>query len=315
MTTAIRPPALLPGDTIGIAAPAGAFDREAFLAGAARIRAAGYRPLFRPDIFERSGPLAGPDERRAGELMALFSDGSVRAIFCARGGWGSARILPLLDPAVVRADPKIFMGYSDITALHAFLRRAAGLVTFHGPLVTEIGRMDGGDLASLFRSLGRSDPWGALPAPALEALRGGRGEGVLSGGSLSVLCATLGTPYAADTREAILLLEDRNERPHAVDRLFTQLRLAGALERARGLVLGRFVPPAGYPADAYGAEVRRIALDAVGGLCFPVLSRFPAGHAGPNRCVPLGVRAAIDGEAGTVTVLEPCLSGRGGTAA
>jgi len=310
MTSAIKPPGLRPGDTIGVAAPAGAFEEEAFHRGIRRIQDAGYRTFFRPDIFSRSAYLAGTDERRADELNRLFADRTVNAIFCARGGYGSQRILPLLDAATIRRNPKIFMGYSDITALHNYFQKMCDLVTFHGPLVTELGAMAEDTSRFVFRALATREPWGELPSPGIEVLRPGKSEGVLAGGSLSVFTGTLGTPYDSPTAGAILFFEDRGEKPYAVDRLFSHLKLAGKFNEARGLILGHFIPPQGWGGgeETYRAEVKRIVLDAAEAFRFPVLAHFPAGHFTRSICFPLGVRAAVNGERGTVTITEPCVT-------
>lgn len=313
MASLITPPPLTPGDTIGIAAPGAAFSKEAFQRGVARIEGLGYRTHFRDDIFQTEGYLAGSDSRRAEELKALFRDEGISAIFCARGGYGSQRILPMLDREGVGRNPKIFMGYSDITALHAYLQGVCGLVTFHGPLVTEMGGMDGDALRALFALLGRTEAWGELPARGIEVLRPGMAEGVLTGGSLSLFAVLLGTPYAPSTEGKILFFEDRGEKPYAVDRHFSHLRLAGVFKGARGLMLGKFIPPEGWSdGDArYEDEIRRIVLDAVGDSDFPVLANIPAGHVFGNQCFPLGVRVSIDGGRGTVSVIERCLGATG----
>ncbi|MEJ2744454.1 MAG: LD-carboxypeptidase [bacterium] len=233
MTSVIKPPRLNVGDTIGIAAPASAFDEDAFTKGIRRIQEAGYRPLFQPDIFSRSNYLAGSDKRRADELNRLFADRSINAIFCARGGYGSQRILPMLDGDTIRKNPKIFMGYSDVTALHCYLYNACGLVTFHGPLVTEFGDMSEDALRVVFDALGNPAPWGELPSSRLDVLRPGESEGILLGGSLSVFACTLGTPYDHSTADAILFFEDRGEKPYAIDRLFSHLKSAGKLDGVR----------------------------------------------------------------------------------
>lgn len=311
MTSVIKPPPLGKGDTIGIAAPASPFDREAFLRGVRAIEGAGYRVEFGEGIFSRDGYLAGSDRRRADELRGLFADTRVKAIFCARGGYGSQRILPLLDPETARDNPKIFLGYSDITALHGFLGKVCGLVTFHGPLVTEMGLMDPRALRALFAALENTAPWGELAAAEIEALRAGDAEGTITGGSLSVFCATLGTPYAPETEGRILFFEDRGEKPYAVDRLFSRLRLSGVLGAAKGMLLGRFVPPTGWDGGEkrYQDEIRRIAREAAEGYAFPILAGFPAGHFPGNTCFPFGVRLAVDGGRGTVRITESCLAG------
>ncbi len=310
MTRAIKPPGLRPGDTIGIAAPAGAFDENAFRSGIQCIHDAGFRTLFRPDIFSRSGYLAGDDRRRADEINRLFADATVKAILCARGGYGSQRILPLLDAAVIRSNPKIFMGYSDITALHCYLRKTCGLVSFHGPFVTELGAAGEDAARSIFRALANPAAWGELPSPRLEVLRPGKSEGFLMGGCLSVFTGILGTPHDPPTAGAVLFFEDRGEKPYVVDRLFSHLKLAGKFDEAQGLILGQFIPPQGWGGgeENYRAELRRIVLDAVGEFRFPVLANFPAGHFARSICFPLGVRATINGERGSVTIVEPCLT-------
>jgi muramoyltetrapeptide carboxypeptidase len=310
MASVIKPLRLKPGDTVGIAAPASAFDKNAFLKGVSRIQDAGYRTLFQPDIFSRSSYFAGTDQRRADELNRLFADKSISAIFCARGGYGSQRILPLLDVETIRKNPKIFMGYSDITALHCYLHNICGLATFHGPLVTELGDMSEDDLHTICNALGNPAPWGAIPSTELEVVRPGKSEGILLGGSLSVFACTLGTPYDRPTSNAILFFEDRGEKPYAVDRLLSHIKLAGKFEEAKGLILGQFIPPEGWAGEKedYMNEIKRIVLDAVGPSRFPVISNFPAGHFRKSICFPLGVRACIDGDKGTVAIMEPCLT-------
>jgi muramoyltetrapeptide carboxypeptidase len=216
----------------------------------------------------------------------------------------------MLDGDTIRKNPKIFMGYSDVTALHCYLYNACGLVTFHGPLVTEFGDMSEDALRVVFDALGNPTPWGELPSSRLDVLRPGESEGILLGGSLSVFACALGTPYDHSTADAILFFEDRGEKPYAIDRLFSHLKSAGKLDGVKGLILGRFIPPEGWSGGekAYGDEVKRIVLDVVGSSRFPVLSNFPAGHFTKSICFPLGARARIDGERGTVTIMEPCLT-------
>ena len=308
MTRLIRPPALKAGDTIGIAAPASVFSREAFLRGIERIHDAGYRTFFTPGIFSEESYLAGPDARRAQEINSLFADEMVRAIFCARGGYGSQRILSAIDSEVVRRNPKIFMGYSDITALHGYFHKVCGLVTFHGPLVTELGGMERSAVEFLFRSFSGTGEWGDLPCEGIEILRGGEAEGAIVGGSLSVFSMLLGTPYEPETGGTILFFEDRGEKPYAVDRLFSHIALAGKFKGVNGVLLGRFVPPKGWDAgeESYGEEIKRIVLDAMRDFHFPIFRNFPAGHSGENICFPLGVRVRLDGDNRTVTVVERC---------
>ena len=310
MTSVIKPTRLRPGDTIGIAAPGSVFKRELFLHGLQHIQEIGYKISFRPDIFSRKGYLAGSDERRATELNLLFADSRIKAIFCARGGYGSQRLLPLLDKKVICANPKIFMGYSDITALHTFLHEDCGLVTFHGPLVTEIANMEAEGLERLLLALNNTDPWGELAAGCLDIVRGGSTEGIIIGGSLTIFTQTLGTRYEPKTDGRILFFEDRGEKPYAVDRLISHLKLAGKFDKVTGLVLGQFLPPGDWPKDqqVYLKEIKAIVLDLLGEFNFPILSNLPAGHINGNICFPLGVSAMLDGTRGKVTIIEPCIS-------
>ncbi len=310
MTSVIKPTGLRPGDTIGLAAPGGIFKKDLFLHGLQHIQEAGYKIFFRPDIFSQKGYLAGSDERRAIELNLLFADSRIKAIFCARGGYGSQRILPLLDKKVIRANPKIFMGYSDITALHTFLHELCGLVTFHGPLVTEMANLEAEGLGRLLLALNNADPWGELAPGCLDIVRGGNAEGIITGGSLTVFTQTLGTRYEPRTDGRILFFEDRGEKPYAVDRLISHLKLAGKFDKVKGLILGQFLPPGDWTKDqqAYLKEIKAIVLDLLGEFNFPILSNLPAGHINGNICFPLGVRVAIDGTRGKLTIIEPCIS-------
>ncbi|MCX6358078.1 MAG: LD-carboxypeptidase [Candidatus Aureabacteria bacterium] len=310
----VKPVALRPGDTIGIAAPASAFDPEAFRRGVERLKGLGYGVRFRDDIVARNGYLAGSDGKRVAEIEELFADPGVRAVFCARGGYGSQRLLPLLDSSLIRRHPKLFVGYSDITALHCYFNGVCGMATVHGPFLNEIADLDTAALEYLFKSLSRTDPWGESPAAGLEVLKGGQGAGALTGGSLTVFSMTLGTPYEADTAGRILFFEDRGEKPYAIDRLFSHLNLAGKFIHARGLILGKFIPPAGWTwgEESYRGEIRRIVLDATRPYRFPVVLNFPAGHCNGNVAIPFGVRVLLDGEGGRVVVEEACLSESGG---
>ena len=305
----IRPPSLLPGDTIGIAAPASAFRKEDFTRGIERLREAGYEVIVDAGIHSRNGYLAGTDERRARELTGLFLDGRVRAILCARGGYGSMRILPLLNAALLRRNATILMGYSDITALHLFLQRACGMVSFHGPLVTELGGLTGADVAALLRPLSVTEPWGPLETGPLDTLRGGRAEGRLTGGSLSLVSAMMGTAFQPEAGGALLFFEDRGEKPYAVDRMVRHLSLCGLFDAACGVILGRFIPPEGWRGDPrdYESEIGRIFLEATGGRRIPVAAGFPAGHSPGSICFPLGTRVRLDADSGTASIIEPCL--------
>ncbi len=329
----VWPPALEPGATIAFVAPAGDLDRERMERARGRLEGMGYHVVQRDDLFAREGYLAGSDERRAEELMAAFRDPKVDAIFPGTGGYGTMRILDRLDYAFIRNHPKLVIGFSDITALHAALNRRAGLVTFHSPMpMWGLGSPEGmTPLAErwFLRALAREGgPWrydattladltseapaetgedsGAPPAP-LASWGHGRARGRLVGGNLSMISALEGTPYALDLRGAILILEDVREAPYRVDRMLRQLALAGELAQVRGVVLGQFT----RAFDREGDRARddpRYTIDGVLRQYFehagiPVLVSFPFGHVRDNVTVPLGAEVEIDADAVALTVL------------
>lgn len=327
----IWPRPLAPGDTIAFVAPAGELDEERMALARSRLEARGYRVVQRDDLFAREGYLAGSDERRTEELMAAFRDPDVAAIFPGTGGYGTMRILDRLDYELIRAHPKLVVGFSDITALHAALNRHAGLVTFHTPNpMWGLGSPDG--LAPLaerffFRAVeGGPDPWvfdaeavatppappregqgeEAGPAP-LSAWGKGTARGRLVGGNLSLISALEGTPYAIDTRDAILVIEDVREAPYRIDRMLRQLKLAGKLAQLRGAVLGQFTRNYDRE-DEQKRDDPRYTVDGVlrqyfGDAGIPVLVSFPLGHVRENLTLPLGALAEIDADAVTLTVL------------
>ena len=294
----VRPAALRQGDCIGLAAPASPFREEALHAGVGVLQEMGFRVRYAPRVFERYRYLAGRDAERAAELQSLFADPDVKAVFCCRGGYGSQRLLPFLDAAAMRAHPKLFMGYSDLTSLLGYLDACCGLATLHGPVVC-------GDLRREFSAAARRQLLGVLtgdlaamqPPDAcqdgLTVLREGDAEGRLLGGCLSVFACAVGTPYQPSTQGAILFLEDKGERLYAIDRLLTTLKLSGLLQGVRGLVFGCFERVA---ADAHlPYDAKDIIVDVLGDLGIPILYGFPSGHCPQPLTLPFGVGAAIRG--------------------
>jgi muramoyltetrapeptide carboxypeptidase len=298
----IKPRAISPGATVGIAAPGGPIDAERLAAGRAVWERAGYRVVHRDDLTAKRGYLAGDDARRAAELAELIADPRVDAIVCARGGYGTPRILDRLDATAFRAARKPLVGYSDITALLLWQRRCAGLVGFHGPMLERGGDVDPITLGVLVAALtGERDDagrrWSGRP------LGGGRATGRLVGGNLVLVAASLGTPWEVDTRGAILLVEEVNEAPYKIDRLFQQLRAAGKLARLAGLGMGAFTGCADerYPETSAQDVVAELA--RAHGI--PLVAELPFGHCRDNRAWPIGARATLDGDAGTLEILEP----------
>jgi muramoyltetrapeptide carboxypeptidase len=309
----IWPPPLSPGDTIMFVAPAGSVERERMERARERLEARGYRVVQRDDLYAEEGFLAGSDERRAAELMQAFLDPGVDAIYAGTGGYGTMRILERLDFAAIRRNPKPFIGFSDITALHAALSTRAGLVTFHGPM--PMGLFGG----PAFDPLDFSPFWflraveeaprgaacdytvdGAIESPVPFALVRGRARGRLVGGNLTLVAALEGTPYAIDTRGKILLLEDVREAPYRVDRMLQQLALAGRLDGLSGVVLGQFTRDFDRE-DAPRDPDPRYTTDGVLRRFFehrgiPVLMNFPVGHHAMNATLPIGGLVEIDAD-------------------
>jgi len=295
-----HPPALTPGARVAVIAPASAFDRASFESGLALIGAR-YDVHYRPAIFERHRYLAGSDSRRLEELTDALLDPSVKGVFCARGGYGATRLLARLA-AVRPAAPKPLVGFSDITALHFWLQ-SRGVVSIHGPVLTQLGLLPAETRQRLFHLLESS-----APAPALGASDTyvpGVAEGPLLGGTLSVVTRLLGTPYMPSLQGAILLLEDVGERPYRLDRMWTHLELAGVLGQVRGIALGSFTNCEEKDADYSAADLLRELAQAAG---LPCAAGFPIGHGAANEPVPLGARVRLDASARSLTFLEAAVA-------
>ena len=294
----IKPQGLLPGDSIGIAAPASPFDREAFERGVAVLKSAGYRVKIPDNLFSRKGYLAGSDSERASQLTKLFDDESVKAIFCARGGFGSMKLLPLLDFETICAHSKILVGYSDITALLVAVYIRCGMVTFHGPLVTTLGTGSEKTRTALIDAVGSNRPLEFKPTKPV-VLNRGRASGPVVGGNLTSICHLLGTPYEPRFEGHLLLLEDRGEAPYRIDRMLSQLRLAGHLDGIAGVILGSF-QDCGSLEDVYV-----IVKEAFRHTGVPILAGFDLGHGTDNITVPVGLEADMDAEDGSLRFQEP----------
>jgi muramoyltetrapeptide carboxypeptidase len=311
----IRPARLVPGATIGLAAPASApADLRAIARGVAVLEDLGYRIQFAPHARQRLGYLAGPDRERAGDLMRLFTDKRVDAIMCLRGGYGTARLLPRLDYRTIRAHPKIFVGYSDITSLHcAFLTRA-GLVSFHGPMLCSdlaLPQLPDFTVQSFLRNLASAAPPGNIAAGyrggTVRVLRRGRARGPLIGGNLALLCTTIGTPWQPPFRNAILFLEDLNEAPYRWDRMLTYLLNCGLLQQVAAVAIGINAhcedPQAGRTTE-YRQTLEDVLHERLRPLGVPVVTGLPFGHVPHNATLPIGVPAELDGHIGELHLLE-----------
>lgn len=287
--------ALRPGDRVAAVAPASSFDRASFEAGL-EVLSQRYRVDYDPGLLTRHRYLAGSDRRRLTELASALTDATVRAVFCVRGGYGMMRLLPELEG--IALTPKPVIGFSDITALHQLLQRQR-LVSIHGPVLTQLSRLDAPTHARLFELLESEAP--AVDLTGLETYVGGTAEGPLLGGNLSVLTRLLGTPFLAPLEGAILLLEDVGERPYRLDRMWTHLALAGVFRQVRGIVLGEFTGCEDKEADYSSGDILRELAAATG---LPCAAGFPLGHGERNQPVPLGVRVRLDADSRRVTFLE-----------
>jgi muramoyltetrapeptide carboxypeptidase len=288
-------PALRPGDPVVAVAPAGPFERASFEAGL-EIVARRYRVRYDPGALTQHRYLAGSDARRLDELRRALADTGSRAVFCARGGYGMMRLLAGLEGVAPVAKPVV--GFSDITALHQLLQRQ-GLVSLHGPNLTQLSRLAADAQARLFQLLESAAPAGELTG--LETYVEGTAEGPLVGGNLSVLTRLLGTPFLAPLEGAVLLLEDVGERPYRLDRMWTHLALAGVFRQVRGIVLGEFTACEEKDAGYSSAEVLR---ELAAGTGLPCAAGFPIGHGTHNEPVPLGVRVRLDAGRRQLTFLE-----------
>jgi muramoyltetrapeptide carboxypeptidase len=306
----IRPRALRSGDLVGVCAPAGVVDPEPLARGVAALEGMGLRVRVTEGSLGRQFFTSGPARARRDELVGLFTDPEVAAIVCARGGAGAGALLPLLDPALLRSHPKVFVGCSDITFLHLLLDQL-GLVSVHGPMV--MGDLASGsfDEPSLRHAVfGEGPPWRSDPED-LVPVRPGEGEGVLLGGCLSILAAAAGTPWALRPRPegTLLFLEDVHERPFRIDRMLRQLRHSGAFVGLRGIVFGDMKGCAPKLDEGYTLEA--VIIEALDGLDVPVALGLSSGHtANPAVSLPLGVRARLrgDGTTAELEILEPAVT-------
>lgn len=305
----IKPRALKQGATIGLINPSGAFhDQETLPALVKALEGKGFHVVCGESCTAKYGYLAGRDELRANDVMRMFLDDSIDAVFCARGGYGAARLLPMLDFPAIKAHPKIFVGYSDITALHAALNEHAELITFHGPMF-DLKNTDA-DAAFSFDALLRmlsGDP--SIENPSgypTKALNEGTAVGRLCGGNLTVLVHLLGTPYAPEFNKHLLFLEDIGEKTYRIDEMLVNLRDAGAFEACSGVIFGDFKDcPIEYP--NFGLTLEEIISDIVLPAGKPVLFGLRAGHCSPKLTLPLGALMRLDAAAGTLSILEPCV--------
>jgi muramoyltetrapeptide carboxypeptidase len=297
----VKPPALRPGDTVGIVAPASNIKASDLEAGCAALRRAGYIPFYVDSILEQDLYFAGSVNRRINELHEMFSNDDVRAIVCARGGYGTNYLLSALDLKIIEAHPKIFVGYSDITSLLTFFT-AAGLITFHGPMAAkDWAHEDGVNLLSWHAAVSGAIPWDVPMNAGAQGLVEGDALGRLNGGCLSILVASLGTPNEIQTQGTILFLEDIAAKPFQIDRMLMQLKLAGKFSEVRGIVFGEM--PGCVQSPNQGYTLQEVVTRIVGDLGVPIIFGLRSGHVtAGNITLPFGVQARLTINSGNVAL-------------
>lgn len=314
-----KSPRLRAGDTVGLIEPASASDEpfQITLVEEAMV-AMGLKPKRAPHLMDRYGYLAGQDKDRAADINAMFADKGVKAIFAVRGGWGSARLLPYLDWDIIRANPKMVVGYSDITALHMAIAAKGGFTTMHAPTASSAW---GKASVDSFKAVAFDGATPLYENPAgtedrlaqrrfrTQSIKGGKAKGKLLGGNLTVLSALVGTPYLPNFDGAILFLEDVDEAEYRIDRMLTQLGLAGILKNLAGVVFGQCTSCTGSSAGVYGGfTITDVLNQHFGRLGIPAYQGAWFGHITDQFTLPVGGMAEIDGDAGTLRLLEPAVA-------
>ncbi len=302
------------GDTLGLIAPSGAVRTEGAIARAvAETERMGFKVKLGESAGQKYGYLSGTDEVRARDINSMFRDDEVDAIVCLRGGYGAMRILDQLDYDMIAKHPKIFMGFSDITALHIALLERCGLITFHGPMAAANWAdkpLDDFSRESMYRVLMHAEPTGELVNPPeypKQTVNPGQAEGQLVGGNLMLIASSLGTPWELETKGRIIFIEEVGERTYCVDRMLTQLRLAGKFDDCAGVVFGNFADcPIEYP--EFGLSLEEIIRDVVSPSGKPVFTGLRCGHCSPKLTLPFGVKCRMDADKCTLTVLESAVT-------
>ncbi len=314
-----KPTRLRPGQRIGIVAPASSVPEFDQITMANEIvESLGFEPVEGDNLYARNNYLAGDDRGRAADVNAMFADDRIDAIFCLRGGYGTTRMLPYLDYDVIRANPKVIIGYSDITGLINAITMKTGLVTFHGPIALQ--NFSDYTLSEYQKVLveptrnaviAAAPPFESRPGlidkdNRILTITGGRARGRLIGGNLTLLTSVNGTPYEPDYEDAILFLEDVDEAPYRIDRMLTELWLSGHLQKVAGIALGKFTDTGGYSGNEFSLEdVFRMRFEPLG---VPTVRGLMIGHVEDQTTVPIGIEAELDADAGHIKLLEAAVT-------
>ncbi|MCV9386481.1 S66 peptidase family protein [Reichenbachiella ulvae] len=311
----IKPKALRPGDTVGLITPGSALVGDAEERAINNMKALGFKVVKSKNFNVRTGFVAGSDQQRVDDIHEMFSNPEIDGIFCARGGYGTGRLLQMLDYQLIRNNPKVFIGYSDITALHYAIYNQAGLVTYHGPVASSDFTSFTSDtvqetiMSTHKPTLQRPKIWKDKTAESYQYMQlvEGKAEGQLVGGNLSIMCSLLGTPYDIDFKGKLIFIEEVGESLYRVDRMLTQLLNTGKLDECAGVVLGVFAScrakSGGVDDDDY-VTLTKVLKDRLGDLKVPVIYGLPIGHIDDNATMPMGIRARMDSETGQLEFLE-----------
>ena len=296
----IKPFRLSQGDGISVVAPAGPVTEPELQPGIDLLKSLGHRVIPAAGLYSRKDYLAGDDDSRLGDLHAMFRNKEVKAIICARGGYGTLRLLDRLDYDLIRRNPKIVVGYSDITALLWAIYKKTGLITFHGPMVKELSKNESRNLKSLLALVSSDGPL-ELDLGGGRALLTGKARGTLLGGNLSLICHLIGTPYMPSLKGAVLFIEDKGEPLYRIDRMLTHLRLSGVLEGLAGLLAG------GFEDCDEPSAIDELLADTVAHLNIPVVTGLKVGHGLENITLPLGLTALFDAGELKLSVEQACI--------
>lgn len=297
----IKPSRLEPGDTIGIIAPAGPVTRDEIQPAIDLVKKNGYKILLSPNLYKKKAYLAGNDDSRLDDLLAMFSNKNVKAIFCARGGYGAIRLIDRIDYDVIRKNPKIIAGYSDITALLFAIFKNTGLVTFHGPVLRDLTRGRKNNLDHLLELLSLKIPK-VIDLSKGVVIKQGQASGIVIGGNLSIICSLAGTTFMPRLKGAILFIEDKREPLYRIDRMLNHLRLTGIINNLSGLITGSFIKCGDIK------DIKKLLKDITSGVDIPVVFGLPVGHGKENKAIPIGINAGIDTKDMRLSFLEECVA-------
>lgn len=311
-TTLIKPKALTKGDTIGLVTPSSSISRTAFEKALENLDTLGFLVKYSDNMRVRKGFLAGTDQQRVDDLHAMFTNTSIAGIVCARGGYGAGRILSMLDYELIRNNPKVFIGYSDITALHFAINKYAGLLTYHGPVgASDFTEFTSDSFQDVLIKSKKKYEFGVKDIIKENSnhfvIQSGEATGSLVGGNLTLMISLMGTPYDIDFENKLVFVEEIGESPYKVDRMLTQLLNSGKLEKAAGIVLGIFNDCETKETDPdfdTSLSLKEVLHDRLGKLKMPIAYGLPFGHVSNNATIPFGINAKFDADKGSLTYLE-----------